>query len=66
MICTLRQLLFINSTRMRWAGHVAPKWGRGDRNTCRVLMGKPEGERPHGRLRRRWGDNIKMDLEDLA
>jgi hypothetical protein len=39
-------------------------WGRGDRHTCRVLMGKPEGERPHGRLRRRWGDNIKIGLEE--
>jgi hypothetical protein len=40
-------------------------WGRGDRHTCRVLVGKSEGERPHGRLRRRWEDNIKMDIEEL-
>jgi hypothetical protein len=40
-------------------------WGRGDRPTYRVLVGKPEGEKPHGRLRRRLEDNIKMDLEEL-
>ena len=30
-----------------------------------VLVGKPEGKRPLGRLRRRWEDNIKMDLEEV-
>jgi hypothetical protein len=48
------------SRRMRWAGHVARM---GDRiNVYRVLVGKPEGERPLGRPRRRWNDNIKMDF----
>jgi hypothetical protein len=65
VICTLLQILFIKSTRMRWAGNVARIWGRGDRHTYRVLVVKPEGERPHGRLRRRWEDNIKMDLQEL-
>jgi len=65
MICTVHQILFIKSTGMRWAGHVARMWGRGDRHTCRVLVGKPEGERPHGRIRHRLEDNIKMDLEVL-
>jgi hypothetical protein len=32
----------------------------------RVLVGKPEGERPLGRPRRRWGDNIKMDLQSVG
>jgi hypothetical protein len=32
------------------------------RNACRILVGKPEGKRPLGRLRRSWEDNIKMDL----
>jgi hypothetical protein len=32
----------------------------------RVLMGKPEGKRPHGRPSRRWEDNIKMDLEEVG
>jgi hypothetical protein len=32
----------------------------------RVLVGKPEGERPLGRPRRRWEDNIKMDLKEVG
>jgi hypothetical protein len=32
------------------------------RNACRILVGKPEGKRPLGRPRRRWVDNVKMDL----
>jgi hypothetical protein len=50
----------IKSRKMRWAGHVA-HMGEG-RNVYRVLVGKPEGERPLGRPRRRWVDGIKMDL----
>jgi hypothetical protein len=34
------------------------------RNVYRILVGKPEGKRQLGRLRRRWVDNIKMDLSD--
>jgi len=45
---------------MRWTGHVA-RMGQG-RGVYRVLVGKPEGKRPLGRPRRRWEDNIKMDL----
>jgi hypothetical protein len=52
----------IKSRRVRWAGHVACV-GR-MRNVCKVLVGKPEGKRPRGRLRRRWEDNIKMDLRE--
>ena len=33
------------------------------RGVCRVLVRKPEGKKPLGRPRRRWEDNIKMDLE---
>jgi hypothetical protein len=47
---------------MRWAGHVA-QFGE-KRNACRILVGKPEGKRPLGRPRRRWVDNIKMDLKE--
>ena len=48
---------------MRWARHVARmEEGRG---VHKVLVGKPEGKRPLGRLRRRWEDNIKMDLEEV-
>jgi hypothetical protein len=35
------------------------------RNAYRILVGKPEGERPLGRTRRRWVDNIKMDLREI-
>jgi hypothetical protein len=50
----------IKSRRMRWAGHVA-RMGE-ERGVYRVLVGKPEGRRPLGRPRRRWVDNIRMDL----
>ena len=54
----------IKSRRMRWARHVAcVEEGRGVHN---VLVGKPEGKRPLGRPRRRWEDNIKMDLEEVG
>jgi hypothetical protein len=36
------------------------------RGVYRVLVGKPEGKRPLGRLRRRWENNIKMDIEDVG
>jgi hypothetical protein len=45
---------------MRWAGHVARMGEK--RNVYRLSVGKPEGKRPLGRPRRRWMDNIKMDL----
>ena len=51
----------IKSRRMRWVGHVA-RMGE-ERGLCRVLVGKPEGKRPLGRPRRRWVDNIRMDLK---
>ena len=50
-----------SSRRMRWAGHVA-RMGE-ERGVHRVLVGKPEGKRRLGRPRRRWEDNIKMDLQ---
>ena len=36
------------------------------RNAYRVSVGRPEGKRPLGRPRRRWEDNIKMDLRDMG
>ena len=48
---------------MRWAGHVARIGER--RGADRVLVGKPEGKRPLVRPRRRWKDNIKMDLQEV-
>jgi hypothetical protein len=35
------------------------------RNAYRMVVGKPEGKRPHGRQKRRWEDDIKMDLRGL-
>ena len=43
----------IKSRRMGWARHVADKWKRG--GAYRILVGKPEGKRPLGRTRHRWG-----------
>jgi hypothetical protein len=56
-----RNIVRVIKSRMRWAGHVARMWeGRG---MYRVLVWKPEEKRPLGRSRRRWEDNIKMDLQ---
>ena len=49
---------------MRWAGHVACMGE--ERGVYRVLVGKPEGRRPLGRPRRRGGDNIRMDLQEVG
>ena len=46
------------------AGHIALMGEM--RGVYRDLVGKPEGKRPLGRLRRRWEDNIKMDLQDVG
>jgi hypothetical protein len=48
------------SRRMRWAGHVVRMGEK--RNAFRLLVGNPEGKRPLGRPRRRWVNNIRMDL----
>jgi hypothetical protein len=60
--CTLLQLIIIRlikSRRMRWAGHVAQIGEK--RDAYRILVGKAEG-----RPRRRWLDNIKMDLREIG
>jgi hypothetical protein len=54
----------LKARRMRWAGHVAHM---GEvRGAYNILVGRPEGRRPLGRPRRRWEDNIKMDLRDIG
>jgi hypothetical protein len=54
----------IKSRRMRWVGHVARmEEGKG---VYRFLDGRPEGKRPLGRPRRRWEDNIKIDLREIG
>ena len=54
----------VKSRRMRWALHVA-RMGEG-RGVHRVLVGKPEGKKPLGRPRRRWDNNIKVDLQEVG
>jgi hypothetical protein len=54
----------IKPKRMRWAGHVA-RMGE-TRNAYRILVGKPEGNKPLGRSRYRWVDNIKIDLREIG
>jgi hypothetical protein len=54
----------VKSRRMRWAGHVARIWE--ERVVHRVLVGKPEGNRPLGRPRRRWEDNIIIDVQEIG
>jgi hypothetical protein len=65
MICTAHQILFGNQieNEMGWACSV-----RGGERKCtyRVLVERPEGLRPIGGRRRRWEDNIKMDLQEVG
>jgi hypothetical protein len=57
-------IIIIMLRRMRWAGHVARMGEK--RNAYRLLVGKPEGRRPLGRPRRRWLDNIRMELGEVG
>jgi len=54
----------IKSGRMRWAGHLDFMGER--RGVYRVLVGKPKGRRPLGKIRRRWEDNIKIELQEVG
>ena len=54
----------IKSRRMRFDGHVA-RVGE-ERGVYRALVGKPEVKRPLGRPRRRWVNNIRMDLQEVG
>ena len=49
---------------LRWAGHVARM--EGGKKAFKILTGKPTRKRPLGRSRRRWEDNIRMDLEVIS
>jgi hypothetical protein len=61
---TPRIIRIIKSRRVRWVCHVERKGEK--RNVYRLLVGKPEGKRPLGRPRRRWVDNIRMDLGEVG
>ena len=64
LYCSPTIFRVIKSRKMRLAGSVA-RMGE-SRGEYRVLVGKPEGKRPLGRPRRRWEDNIKMDLHEVG
>ena len=57
-------VMVITSRRLRWAGHIA-RMEEG-RSAFKILTGIPTGKRPSGRPRRRWEDNIRMDLEEIG
>jgi hypothetical protein len=57
-------ILVIKSRRMRWTGYVA-RMGEG-RGAYMILVGRPERRRPLGRPRRRWEDNIKIELQQVG
>jgi hypothetical protein len=54
---------YTNPSRMNWAGHVA-RMGK-TKNAYRLLVGKPEEKISLGRPRRRWVDNIEMNLREI-
>ena len=56
--------MHFKSRRLRWAGHVA-RMEEG-RSAFNILTGKPTGKRPLERPRRRWKNNIRMDLEEIG
>jgi hypothetical protein len=58
-------ITIMKSRRMRWEGHVA-RMGKKQKNAYRILVAKPEGKRSLGRPRRRWVNNIKMDLREIG
>jgi hypothetical protein len=64
LYCSPTTVRVIKSKRMKWAGHVA-LMGKG-RGVYRVLAGKLLEKRPLWRPRRRWEDNIKMDLPEVG
>jgi hypothetical protein len=59
-----RNIVRVIKSRMMWAGHVA-RMGE-EKGVYRVLVGRPKGKRSLGRPRRRWEDNIKMDLREMG
>jgi hypothetical protein len=64
LYCSPNIVRVIKSRKMKLPGHVTRVGER--RGRYRVLVGKPEGTRPLGKPRRRWEDNIKMDLQEVG
>ena len=65
VICTPTQYCVGGKIEKNEMGGACGAYGRG-RGMHRVLVGKPEGKRPLGRPRRRWEDNIKMNLQEVG
>jgi hypothetical protein len=64
LYCSPSIIRVVKSRRLKWAGHVASKGE--SRGAYRVFVGRPRGKRPLGKPRRRWEDNIKMDLIEMG
>jgi hypothetical protein len=64
MICTAHPVLFRRQNREEFDGHITHTGER--KGVFSILVGKPEGKRPHGRPRHRWEDNIKMDFLEVG
>jgi hypothetical protein len=64
LYCSPSIIRIIKSRKMRWTGHVARMGEKG--NAYRILVGKPEVKRALGRPRRRWENNIRMDLREIG
>jgi hypothetical protein len=62
--CSPTIVQVMKSRTIRLAGHVARMWE--GRVVYRALKGKPKGKRPLGRPRRRWENNIKVDLQEVG
>jgi hypothetical protein len=60
----MEELHNLRASRNRWVEHVA-RFGE-VRNACKILVGKPEGTRPLGRRRRRWDENIRINLWEMV
>ena len=64
IVCTVHLIVrAIKSRRLRWAGHVALEEGK---SAFKIVTGKLTVKRSLGRPRRRWEDNIRMDLEEIG
>ena len=64
MYSSANKIMNLKSRRLRWVGHITGM--HKSRNAYRVLVGKPEGKRTLEGPRRRWEDNIKMDLREVG
>ena len=66
MVCTvpLKRIRMIKSRILIWVEHVA-RMEEG-RSAFKIITGKPTGKRPQGRPRRRWDDNVRMDIKEMG